>query len=191
MRKPRLYFSFPAAVWIALWLYYDRNGSAVCSICAAVLHECGHLLALWSFCDLPRSIRIGTFGVSIVRCGTVKLTYRQEIFTAAAGPAVNLLLCCILTVCSLFRPTIWIGVQVNLALALFNMLPLRTLDGGQILYAALCRRMLPHDAASVCKTIAVITAIPLTAIGWIRFRNGYGIYSLMLSLFSVVSVVLP
>lgn len=191
MRRPRLFFSFPAAVWIALWLYYDRNGSAVCSICAAVFHECGHLLALWMFREMPQTIRIGAFGASIVRGSASRLTYRQEMLCAAAGPAANLLLAFALAVPSVFCVPMRIGVRVNLYLALFNLLPLRIFDGGQIVFAALCRRRLPQDARKICKTIAVITAIPLTAIGWFTYRAGGGCYALLLSLSSVVSVILP
>lgn len=191
MRRPRLFFSFPAAVWLALWLYYDQNGSAVCSICAAVWHECGHLFALWLFRELPQTIRIGAFGTSIVRGGAIRLTYPQEIAAAAAGPAANCLLAAVLALPAAFLPEMRVGVRVNLALALFNLLPLRTLDGGQILYAALCLRRLPQDAARICKTIAVMTAVPLTAIGWHIYRSGGGVYASLLSLFSVFSVVLP
>ena len=87
---------------------------------------------------------------------------------------------------AVFLPEMKLGVRVNLALALLNLLPLRTLDGGPILVAALCRRRLPQDAGRICKTIAVITVFPLTAICWHIHRKGGGSYVLLLSLFSVV-----
>ena len=187
----RVTFSFPTAVWLALWLYYDKNGSAVCSICAAALHECGHIAALRLFHDPPREIRIGLFGAAIARQGAGRLSYTREMLAAAAGPGVNLLLAAVLAALATAWPRLFAAARVNLALALFNLLPLRGLDGGQILYAALCRTRLPEDAQKQCKTIAVCAAVPLTAIGFWLCRVGWSSYSLLLSSLSVLSVVLP
>ena len=191
-RSPRVVFTLPTAVWLSLWMYYDKTGGAACSICAAVLHELGHLSALWLLRDTPHSFRVGLFGAAIERNNAANLTYGQEMLSAAAGPAVNLLLAgilaCLLPVSRRLLP----AVQVNLSLALFNLLPLRVLDGGQILYAALCRRRLPEEARKIQKTIAAGVSVPLTAIGILLWKRGVGSYSLLLSsLFAVVSVVLP
>ena len=188
----RISFSLPTAVWLSLWLYYDKTGSAGCSICAACFHEFGHLLALRLLGETPHSLRIGALGATIERVGTVHLTYTQEMIAAAAGPAANLLLAGTLGCLMPLFPHLLLPVQVNLSLAAFNLLPLRVLDGGQFLYAALCRRMLPERARHIQKTIAVFACIPLTAIGVILFLRGYGGQSLLLSsLFALVSVVLP
>ena len=188
----RITFPLPTAVWLALWLYYDKSGSAVLSICAAVLHECGHLAVLFWLHDTPQEMRVGVFGATIVRAGTSRLSYPQEILAAAAGPAVNLLLSGLLALLLPTAPALKLSVQVNLSLALFNLLPFRILDGGQMLYAALCCRLLPEDAARVQKRIAAAVWIPLTAIGAFVFRRESISYSLLLSsLFVLLSMVLP
>ena len=193
MRKNiRWRFSLPAAVWLTLWLYYDQNGDAVYSICAAAFHECGHLLLLCALRDMPQAICFGVSGMRIDRAQTTRLSYPQELAVYAAGPAANLLLAaCLLPFCGKL-PRLFRAVRVNLLLAGFNLLPFPALDGGGILYASLCLRMTPDAAAARQKKIAVCGAVPLAAIGLIQFFCGHGQSLFSLSLIVVVvAVVLP
>ena len=59
--------------------------------------------------------------------------YGREILCAFAGPAVNLILALSMTRMKLFAFS-----GLNLAMGLFNLLPLRTLDGGRVLSCAAC-----------------------------------------------------
>ena len=124
----------------ALWrltehLAESGLSDAVALIAAALLHEAGHI-AVCRLCRIPiRFVRPSPLGAHIgCDCGAV--SYGREICAAAAGPAANLLgflLCFFLPGsrwCALF------GVSC-LALALFNLLPISSLDGGRILSAVL------------------------------------------------------
>lgn len=183
--KIQFRFSLPAAVWLTFFLLWDKSGGAVYSICAAAFHECGHLLLMWLFHDRPQKISFGVYGMRIEQRQSVCITYAQMFWIALAGPVSNLLLGAVFL---LFRNTV--AVTVNLALALFNLLPLRPMDGGQMLYAWLCRSASQERADSACKKIAVCGLIPLTAIGvYALFRGGN--YSLFLSSLYVVSLLLP
>ena len=186
MHKIRLRFSLPAAIWITLWLIYAENGSAENSICAAVFHELGHLTVLFCLHDLPRSICFGAFGMRIERQERVRLSYIQEFWAAAAGPAVNLILGTALLLCG--RQS---AAKVHYLLAGFNLLPVRPMDGGQMLYALFCMRRTPEQAAHLCKKIAVGGIVPLTALSLWCFAHGKGNYSLLLSLLYVSSLLLP
>lgn len=194
MRKRiRWRFSLPAAVWLTLWLYYDQNGGAVYSICAAAFHECGHLLLLLALRDMPQAIRFGMFGARIERAQTTRLSYPQELALYAAGPAANLLLAAALLPFCRAKPRLFRAVRVNLLLAGFNLLPFPALDGGGILYAALCLRMTPSAAAAWQKKIAVCGAIPLAAMLILGVICGDQSVLLSLSAIAVVvvAVVLP
>jgi stage IV sporulation protein FB len=195
MRKSvRWRFSLPAAVWLTLWLYYDQNGDAVYSICAAAFHECGHLLLLFALRDMPQALRFGVFGVRIERAQTTRLSYPQELAVYAAGPAANLLLAAgLLPFCGEL-PRLVRAVRVNLLLAGFNLLPLPPLDGGGILYTALCLRLTPSAAAAWQKKIAACGAIPLAAIlffGLLRGDQSSSSSLLVLVVVVLVAVVLP
>lgn len=182
----RWHFSVAAAVWIALWLCYDKNGDAMCSICAAVFHECGHLLTLCIFGDSPKLLRFGVFGMRIERQQTTRLSYRQELIASASGPAANGILSVGLLAIHLYRPAL-----VSLLLGSFNLLPVRPLDGGEMLYAFLCRRMLPENAAAICKKTAACVLVPLAAVCIWGFTHGRRDYSFVLLSLYVLSVVLP
>ena len=83
------------------------------------------------------------------------------------------------------------AVRINLLLAGFNLLPIPPLDGGGMLYAALCLRTTSANAAAWRKKIAACGAIPLAATGIWNFVRGRRNYSLLLSLVYVLSLLLP
>ena len=178
-------FSLPAAVWLTFFLLWDKSGGAVYSICAAAFHECGHLLLMWLYRDRPKKITFGVYGMRIEQRQCVGTSYAQTFWIAFAGPLSNLLLG---TVFLPARNTL--AAAVNFALALFNLLPIRPMDGGQMLYALLCRCHSQTCADRVCKKIAVCGLIPLTAMGVYALVRG-GNYSLFLSSLYVVSLLLP
>ncbi len=189
LKRMRWQFSLSAAVWLTLWLYYDQNGDAVYSICAAAFHECGHLLLLCALRDVPQALRFGVFGMRIERAQTTKLSYVQELAVYAAGPAANLLLSLALLPLCPKLPRLLRAVRVNLLLGGFNLLPIPPLDGGGIVHAALCLRLPPERAAAWQKKIAACGAIPLAATGIWSFLCGRSNYSLLVVLVYVVLVV--
>ena len=193
LKKMRWQFSLSAAVWITFWLYYDHNGDAVYSICAAAFHECGHLLLLGVLHDVPQALRFGVFGMRIERTRQTKLSYAQELAVYAAGPAANLLLAAALAPLCGHLPRLRRAIRINLLLGGFNLLPVPPLDGSGLLYAALCLRLTPERAACAQKKIAACGIVPSAAIVLYLFLRGRRNYSLLLSLVYVVLavVVLP
>jgi len=164
----------------------------VYSICAAAFHECGHLLLLFALRDVPQTLRFGMFGMRIERRRNTGLSYAQELAVYAAGPAANLLLALSLLPFCKKLPRLLRAVRVNLLLGGFNLLPAQPLDGGGVLFSALCLRLAPEKAANVQKKIAACGVIPLAAIGIWNWSRGAGNYSLLLSLsYIVLVVVLP
>ncbi|MDR0531624.1 MAG: site-2 protease family protein [Oscillospiraceae bacterium] len=109
----------------------------------AALHELGHLAALKQSGGRPSRICLTAAGMRIERPPGLALGFGQEIAIAAAGPAVSLLLAGLFAVPAFFfsRPLSPEPCLLNLGFGLFNLLPVRQLDGGRMLYYALCRRM--------------------------------------------------
>ena len=117
-----------AAVSFGLLLALDPAGLLLPLLLAASLHEAGHLLAL-RYCGVEVSLlQIGLTGAVL---HTAPMERREAGLTAAAGPAVNIILF------ALLRHTVPVFSLLNLLLAAGNLLPVFPLDGGRIL-AAIC-----------------------------------------------------
>lgn len=97
---------------------------------AAALHELGHLLVLRLLGARVRELRVSVFGAELMT-SAARLSYPGEIAAVLAGPAVNLLCALVLG-----GAHAWVAAGAHLSLCLFNLLPVRPLDGGRALYLA-------------------------------------------------------
>lgn len=112
---------------LTLMLVVFRNESILRCFLFCVLHEVGHLTAMFIFGERVRSVHLGYFGMKI-DCGDRILPAGRETVIALAGPAVNLILAAMFLLFGFNA-----DFSVNIALAVFNLLPVKMLDGGRIL----------------------------------------------------------
>ena len=111
--------AFLAAVW-----YFDSCGIFWPFLAAMTVHELAHAAVLLLLGGRIESVRL-SFAQVELRTGL--LSDRTELWSTAAGPGINLL-------CGwLFRRWMPAFAAVSLLLALFNLLPVRPLDGGRLL----------------------------------------------------------
>ncbi|MBO5214185.1 MAG: site-2 protease family protein [Clostridia bacterium] len=125
----------------------------------ALLHEAAHIAAYRICGTKMQTVEILPFGICAIPENSLKITPSNEIFCAAAGPAVNLLLTALLLACpfSAENETARYLLYCNGALFFINILPILPLDGGRILYYALAKK---HDAA-LCEKICYRCAVVL------------------------------
>ena len=120
----------------------------------ALIHEIGHLLAL-TLMGSHINLKITYAGFVLERSGKV-LSYTEELIASASGPFAN-----IITALILFNSKVVIleiACQASLALALLNLIPIYSLDGGKIV-AALLKMFLPITVAE--KISDILSAICL------------------------------
>jgi Zn-dependent protease len=94
---------------------------------ACAVHEAGHIIALEITGGSIAGIALSGTGIRIDTRRNVLDTCRSGLFVLAAGPAVNLIMYVLFRSCGGAFPVI------NLTLALYNLLPFRSLDGGAMI----------------------------------------------------------
>ena len=158
MRKRRWLSGTPVALlFFAGTLLSDQTGVGIATALAALLHECGHLLAAgWMRIPL-RSLRLDLLGARI-EVGERMLSYGEEWLLAAAGPLFSLL-------GSIAAAPLWqtaaffrIFSAASLLLGVLNLLPVGSFDGGRMAEAMLCRVV---GADATYRVMSVLTFVSL------------------------------
>ncbi len=122
-----------AVLFWAVQLFTDGPLLAA-GLLAALLHECGHLLAARALRIPLRLLEIDIMGAKIFPAGALP-SYRAEGLLAAAGPMTSLLLAFPL-IGSVHPFAIALRFS-TLSFALFNLLPIEGFDGGRVLSSLL------------------------------------------------------
>lgn len=143
-----------------------------------VLHEFGHALTAKRFGIRTRDITLLPIG-GLARLERMPDDPRQELWVAAAGPAVNVAIALVLlallwvtnTLAPLSTLTMTSGsflerlMIVNVVLVAFNMLPAFPMDGGRVLRAALAFRMEYTRATQLAANIGQGMALAFGLVG--------------------------
>lgn len=109
-------------LWLSV-LFYVSSKTAFSFFSAMVIHELGHVFALYLLGKQPEQLTISITGCTISVYG---LSYQEEIISAAAGPLMSLM-------SGLFYQKFPDFAVISLLLGGFNLLPVEGLDGGRIL----------------------------------------------------------
>ena len=141
----RVDFWFVAVITLMLVLF-PESLAAVCFL-MCVLHEAGHLTAMLVCGKIAEEITLGYFGMRIVTDKHL-LSPVREALIAFSGPLVNLVMCLIFYAAD--RTDIAV---LNLALALFNLLPVTMLDGGHVISAFFPESRLHKALSLVCSFV--------------------------------------
>jgi len=138
----------------------------------AALHELGHLAAMAVFHTKAGKICLTAAGMRIERPPGLRTGFVQETAIAMAGPAVSLLLAGLFYLLPV-PPEL---CYINLGFGLFNLLPVRQLDGGRALYFLLCG----HVSEAAAHRLVMITSLAclfLAALGaaLLCLRRGFSL----------------
>lgn len=149
------------------WLNYcDTQNLLPTALCAAAAHELGHLGAVYALQGSVRRLRLTAAGAELWLEGT--MSYGRELACALAGPLVNLLLAY-----GAARLGAVVFAGLNLALGLFNLLPLSMLDGGKALSCGAALLLGPEAARYLLGwTDRVLAAALLLCGGLVLLEGG-------------------
>lgn len=187
------YISFLFAAVITAMLAFDKTGFVLPLFFAVLVHETGHLAAMWVLDCAPKRVRLVPAAVEI----TTKIGNggKYEIIIALCGPAVNLLLFGTLFVNYLAfgNDGYLTNALINLLIGVFNLIPVTGLDGGTVLFNLLCRKNDPSRAGLIMRIInfsvaaaALVTAVTLCFKG--QFNLSFFILALYLFVMSIIKI---
>ncbi len=150
----------------------DRTGLVIPTLFAVFVHEAGHLFAMWTADCAPRKIRLIPASVQIVRSFSAKPV--AEFAILICGPAANLAVFAALYVNYLSFKHDWalVSALINLIIFAFNMLPVKGLDGGTVVYMLLSGRIGKEKAQNVLRIMTAVTATFALAVGIYTAVNG-------------------
>ena len=180
-RFPRILLRPTALLPAAVLLLTDRTAMALLPPAAAVCHELGHLSAMLLFGIPVREIDITPLGAVIHTAPTAPDAVRDAV-VHLSGPAVNLL-CAAMLLLPGCTPGMQIFAVSSLALALFNLLPVRSLDGG-CAAAILLASIAPAHAAIIAEALSAASLAALwLAAGYLLLLCGGNLSLLVICVF--------
>ena len=155
----KIYVSFFFMAAITLMLATDRTGYMLPTLFAVIVHEAAHLFVMWVQDSAPLSIRLIPASVQINQ--KFSFSPKNDILIAAAGPVANLTLsaCLYFNYAAFGNLTVLYYSLLNLIIGGFNLLPVRGLDGGTILYTLICKFWGEAKAALIMRLVTLILAV--------------------------------
>lgn len=185
--------SFPFLTIITVLLLVDENGTMIYGVLAALIHELGHIFAMIIKKSKPKKISFRAFDINIVDNNRIKRSYSDDIFILIAGPLSNIVFCIVLYFTYKLTGFLWLirPMYENIFIAIFNILPIDTLDGGQILFNLLSRRLSIKTAIKFTLLISFMVLLPVSALGfYILIISKYNFSLLFLSCYLMAILLL-
>lgn len=176
---------------VMVWL---EGGAAVAIlVVSALLHEAGHIAAMRLCGHRVRRIDVLPMGAVIV-CPE-GIPDKQETIIAVSGPLVSLS-------CA-FSAMLWCladtnavsayAVVINMALGLFNLLPIKKLDGGKALYCFVSEKTKhkKETAERFCSAVSTVTKLWFVAVCAVCIAlSGYNLGVILLLLALAVQLLI-
>ncbi len=186
-----IYISYTLLCVTAVFIITESFTSFLCCLSAVIIHESGHLIAMHRFNCMPKKIKISLFEISIISSGRQQLPPRQNKIIIFFGPFANFICFILFYLLYLFCSSVFKPLAYsNLCVGLFNLLPVMSLDGGQLLYLMLTGRVSDKSAEKCVNIITFLILFPLAALGFlVLFNSKYNFSLLFVCLYIVLSLV--
>lgn len=192
VRGVKVKIGFWFAALLCFLLTCTDNTVLYFAVLFSLLHECGHLLCDFLLHEKPQKIEFGLFGMTIVRADDIRLSYREEIFEALAGPAVNLLLFLLFWLIYIYdqSETVFTCCFVNVYIFLFNTMPVFSLDGGRAFWALLCKYIdNPETQQKIQKLVSFVCVFVMMGFGFfVLLRSRYNFTLLLLAVYLMLTL---
>ena len=132
----------------------------------AIIHELSHMIVGILLKLKTKQLTIMPFGISVTfeDYGYNKTLEMKKILIALAGPIVNIIIAIICFLTNIQVDIKEIIIYSNIAIALFNLIPIYPLDGGRILKGLLRLKLNKEKSDLIINRISNTVVILLTSI---------------------------
>lgn len=179
----------PAFLFGFAFLFFETAATAVLTLCAILLHECGHLLAFSLLGEPQPRFSAAAGGFRFLPART--LSYRNEVLVCAAGPLANLFAAALFfSLASSFSSAyLLLAAWLQLLTGLGNLLPVGDLDGGRMLSSGLSLALPEETAVRICRAVSVLScALGLFFSLLVLYLSGACFYASLFFLFFLLSL---
>ena len=184
--------SFPLAAAMTAVIICDSSMSVTICFIAAIMHEAGHILALRRYGSFPKKIKLTLFDIAIIDRNKQLRGLKKELVVILAGVTVNTAAAILSYALNKFFPCTFFEnlLAANLTLAVFNSLPVDSLDGGQAVFLLLCEKMDIKRAMAVLDVISFIILIPIGCLGFLVLLKSKYNFTLLLTAIYLMALIL-
>lgn len=167
----RINISF--AVAVTLTLIIDESGVGAIALLCCIIHEAGHIICLLISGEKPKKIELSFYGIKLERFPMAGQNTVSDLLVYISGPAANFIFSAVIFLVSNIFESLRVAAIISLCIGIFNLIPCRPLDGGNILYTIFCRNTKCKTAERICIAVTVATLIPMAVGGiYLLTRNG-------------------
>ena len=180
------------SVMLALSLFITEGWEILFIIFPAILHELGHLIAAKACKVGIREMSVTILGARISLDGYY--SYFDEFIISLCGPLVNII-CVILTAIYLRYSKMsnisYLFFSSSLSLALTNLMPIKSFDGGRMLQSILLKKFQISYANIIISATSFVTLFSLWSVSvyfLLRFNTSLSLFIFSISLFSNIFI---
>ncbi len=179
--KVEITFLFVA--FISFIISLDTPSNVFITISSSILHEAGHLFTMISLGNKPEKVKFELAGINIIRNQETSISTKNEILISLGGPLINALMTAVCCIVLAFynNENVLTFACINLILMTFNLLPVKKLDGGRILYFLLSTKL----DFMLCSKILKITSLCFILIIFV-----WGIYIFVASSYNFSLIII-
>ena len=188
--RTRFEVSYALLCLVAVCIILGVFKSFVWCAAAVVVHECGHLAAMVYCGYFPKRIKIALFSIDIIDGERQSRSVRKNLLIIFFGPFFNFI--CFLVCFLLYLRGISVVLPfaaANASVGLFNLLPVMSLDGGQLVYLLLLRRLDQEKAEKAVDALSFAFIFPLAAMGFWLILKSKNVSLLFVSVYLVFSLL--
>ena len=162
------------------------------TVFSSLIHEIGHIFAIINCGEKISKIKINAFSIDIEQNYNYNTSEKKELFILLCGPITNLSLFLIFIISykilnfNIFKI---FSIQ-NLIIGILNLMPIYSLDGGQILLIFLRRRLNVNVADKILFIISIIFILPITTLSFFLIIKSNFNFSLLILIFYLISLLL-